>query len=69
MKKLLIYKEDGEFIIERVNEFGTGFKNHFKTVDGLLGRLDIYQRTNKLEEYQLDVSEDLRANVINLLNE
>ena len=68
MKKLLIYKEDDEFVFNRVNEFGTSFKSQFKTIEGLLERLEIYQRMNKLDEYQLDVSKELWSQVINFLN-
>lgn len=65
-KKLKIYKENGEFVIERINEFNHATKRFFVTQDGLFDRLKTYG--TGIADYQLDVSEELWATVINFLN-
>ena len=65
-KKLKIYKENGEFVIERINEFNHATKRFFVTQDGLFDVLKAY-RTG-IADYQLDVSEELWATIINFLN-
>lgn len=67
MKKLRIYKENGEFVIERVNEFNHAFKRSFITEEGLKEGLDAYLPV--MEEYKIEASEDVRALVINHLNQ
>ena len=66
MKILKIYKENGEFVIERVNQFDHATKRYFATEEGLKEGLDTYQLV--ISEYELEVSEDLWALVINHLN-
>ena len=65
-KKLKIYKENGEFVIERINEFNHATKRFFVTQDGLFDGLKAYG--TGIADYQLDVSQELWATVINLLN-
>lgn len=65
MKKILIYKYDNDFILERVNDFGHSWKRYFDSEKGLLEGLDAYR--DIISEYNLDVSEDLWATVINYL--
>lgn len=66
MKKLKIYKESGEFVIERVNEFDHATKRFFITKEGLLEGLQAYESV--LADYDLVVDTDLFATVINFLN-
>lgn len=66
MKKLLIYKENDEFVIERVNEFNHAFKRTFISEQGLLEGLESYQQV--ISEYELEVSEELWSMVLNFLN-
>lgn len=66
MKKLLIYKENAEFVIERINEFNHAFKRSFISEQGLFEGLHSYQQV--ISEYELEVSEELWALVINFLN-
>lgn len=65
MKTLKVYKENGEFIIERVNDHAT--KRYFINEDGLNDGLDAYQPV--IAEYELEVSDDLWALAINHLNQ
>lgn len=66
MKKLLIYKENGEFVIERVNEFNHATKRYFVSEDGLKEGLNAYRPV--IEEYQIEPTDEVWALVINLLN-
>lgn len=66
MKKLIIYKADNDFVIERVNEFNHASKRFFITEEGLKEGLDAYRPV--IDEYKLEVSKDLWALVINHLN-
>lgn len=66
MKKLLIYKENGEFVIERVNEFNHPFKRFYISEQGFLEGLQSYRQV--ISEYELEVSEELWSLVINFLN-
>ncbi|EOW8912828.1 hypothetical protein ACOVAE_003051 [Listeria monocytogenes] len=66
MKKLLIYKENGEFVIERVNEFNHAFKRNFISEQGLFEGLQSYQPV--IDEYELEVSDELWSLVLNFLN-
>lgn len=67
MKKLKVYKENGEFVIERVNEFNHATKRRFITEEGLKDGLDAYHPV--ISEYEIEPSEDVRTLVINHLNE
>lgn len=66
MKKLRIYKENGEFCIQRVNEFNHATKRYFITEDGLKEGLNAYLPV--IEEYGIEASEDVWALVINHLS-
>lgn len=66
MKKLLIYKENGEFVIERINEFNHAFKRKFITENGLLEGLQSYKEM--MMEYDIQVSDELSSVVMNFLN-
>lgn len=66
MKKLLIYKENEEFIIERVNEFNHSFKNKFISEQEFHEGLKTYKPV--IEEYELEVSEDLWGSTIKFMN-
>lgn len=59
MKKLKIYKESGEFIIERINEFNHATKRFFITEEGLLEGLQAYQSV--ISDYFIEVSENLQG--------
>lgn len=65
LKKLKVYKENGEFVVERNNEFNHATKRSFLTEDGLLEGLEAY--TNVLDDYEVEVSKELWAKVINFL--
>lgn len=58
MKKLKIYKEKGEFVIERVNQFDTSFKRFYLTEEGLIEGLDAFRPV--LHEYNIVPSDDVR---------
>lgn len=66
MKKLQIYKENGEFVIERVNQFDHATKRFFMLEEGFKEGLQAYKPV--INEYELEVSEELWAFVINFLN-
>lgn len=67
MKKLLIYKtENGDFCIERVNEFNHSTKRFFITEEGLKEGLDAYLPV--ISEYGIEASGDVWALVINHLS-
>lgn len=66
MKKLLIYKKNDEFVIERVNEFNHAFKQNFISEQGLLEAIHSYKPV--IDEYEVEVSNELWALIINFLN-
>lgn len=55
MKKLKIYKENGEFVLERINQFNHATKRFFITEHGLLEALDDYQYV--MHEYELHIEQ------------
>lgn len=67
MKTLKIYKENGEFVIERINEFNHSFRSMFITEEGLKEGLDSYNSV--MHEYEIEASDDVWALVINHLNQ
>jgi hypothetical protein len=67
MKKLKVYKQDGEFVIERVNEFNHSTKRFFITEEGLKEGLDAYHPV--MDQYEIEASEDMWALVINYLGQ
>lgn len=66
MKKLLIYKKNGEFFIKKVNEFNHTSKQNFISEQGFLEGLQSYQQV--MADYELEVSDELWSLVINFLN-
>lgn len=66
MKKLVLFMENGEFVIERVNEFNHATKRYFITEEGFLEGLQAYHPV--MDEYTLEVSDELWALVINFVN-
>lgn len=66
VKKLLIYKENDEFVIENVNSFNHSFKRRFISENGFYEGLQAYEPV--IAEYQLEVSDELWSKVINFLN-
>jgi hypothetical protein len=55
-KTLKVYKKNGEFVIERINEFNHATKRFFISEEGLKEGLDAYRPV--IDEYQIEVSED-----------
>lgn len=66
MKKLLVYMENEEFVVERVNEFTHATKRFFATEDGLFEAIEVYKPV--LSDYDIQISDELWAKVINFLN-
>jgi len=66
MKKLLVYMENEEFVIERVNEFNHAIKRFFISENGLFEGLEAYKPV--MSEYDIQVSDELWTKVINFLN-
>ena len=58
--------KSGEYVIERVNEFNHATMRFFITEKGLFEGLQVYQEV--IEQYNLHISEELWAKVINFLN-
>lgn len=59
MKKLWIYKEKDEFLLERTNGFNHATKRIFTTEDGLLEYLDIFVQNHDIDEYELDIPPEI----------
>lgn len=51
MKKLLIYKENGEFVLEHINSFGHSIKRYFISEIGLKEELELYEPV--LDQYKI----------------
>ena len=66
MKTLKIYMDNGEYVVEKVTEFDHSRRNFFATENGLKECLNAYKPV--LDEYELEVSADLWAMVINHIN-
>ncbi|RDU34712.1 hypothetical protein DRW41_22060 [Neobacillus piezotolerans] len=66
VKKLKVYKKDGEFVIERINEFNHSWKKSFVTEEGLKAGLDSYRPV--MDEYEIEAADGLFALVANHLN-
>ncbi|HWJ77579.1 MAG TPA: hypothetical protein VNR61_05850 [Niallia sp.] len=66
MKKLKIYMENEEFVIEHVNSFGHGIKRSFISENALKESLDSYAAV--IDQYELEVSDELWAMVINYVS-
>jgi hypothetical protein len=68
MKTLSIFRTDEGIIVERKNEFGAKFKSVYATENGLKECLDVYKSTDTIADYQLEVSDEFWALVINHIN-
>lgn len=66
MKTLKVYKENDEFVIERVNEFNHSTKRFFITEEGLKEGIDAYHAV--IDEYEIQVVKELQTLVIKHLN-
>ena len=62
MKKLKIYMEQGEFVLERINQFDHATKRKFISEKGLIEALESYP---DLSEYEIETDASLWAIVIN----
>jgi hypothetical protein len=56
-KTIKIYKENGEFVIEIINEFNHATKRIFATEEGLKEGLDVYHSV--IHEYEIEASENV----------
>jgi len=66
MKTLKVYKENDDFVIERMGELNHATKQCFSTEEGLKEGLDAYNAV--LDEYDVQVSKELWAMVIKHIN-
>ncbi len=66
-KTIKVYKENDEFVLERINQFNHSTKRTFITENGLLEGLEQYRYV--LDEYEIEVSDDLWGKVINHLHQ
>lgn len=66
MKKLKIYKQDNEFVVERVNEFNHTSKHFFSSELGLFEYLDANRHLFELHE--LEVNTELWTTVVNFIS-
>lgn len=66
MKFLNIYKENGEFVIERISESNEIRKRYFLAEGDLKEALAAYKFV--INDYQVEVSEEVRAIVAKCLN-
>lgn len=64
MKRLKIHEQEGEFVIERINQFDHATKRHFISEQGLIEALQSYP---DLEEYEIETDASLWAVIINAL--
>jgi len=67
VKTLKIYKENGEFVIEKINQFNHSTKRYFVTEEGLKEGLESYIPV--MSEYEIEAVDDVWAIVINHLTE
>lgn len=56
MKKLKIYKDNNEFIIEQINELNHSFKKKYITENGFFDALNAYKPV--IEEYDLSIQQE-----------
>ena len=66
VKKLDIYVEESLYVIERIDQFGHPTKRFFETTDGL--KEGLYACGSVIDEYEINVSENLWPFIINALN-
>lgn len=65
-KKMEVYKENEDYIIERTNEFNHAFKKRYSKA-GFIEALQHYKTHGKLEDYDIEASEEVWALVVNTL--
>ena len=65
IKRLLVYKENGDFVVEHVNAFNHATKRHYISEDGLREGLAPYKPI--MHEYDLQASEELKELVQSLI--
>lgn len=68
VKTLSVYRSSEGIIVERKNEFGTRFKSVFETTEAMLECLNGYKLVGNIDQYELEVSEEFWATVINFLS-
>lgn len=68
MKKLQIFKEQDDYVIRRINEFGTTFERRYSKA-GLIEAIQQYKTLGELEKYDIQAGDDLWPLVINTLSE
>lgn len=67
-KVLKVYKDNDDYVLERINQFGHAFKKRFSKA-GLIEALQQYKTTGELEEYDIQAADDVLTLVINTLSE
>lgn len=67
-KVLKIYKENDDYVMERINEFNAAFKRHYSKA-GLIEALQEYKTLGELEKYDIQASNEVWALVINTLSQ
>ncbi len=67
MKKLIIFKDNQDYVVQRTNEFGTKFEKRFVTEQGLEECLKDYKTNNVIDDYEIETSDDLWKFVIDTL--
>lgn len=67
MKKLRFYKENGEFVIERVNEFNHATKRYSISEEGFKEGLMAYKRD--IDDYVLEISKEIYKFVVKFMAE
>ena len=68
MGTLEIYNNDEGIVIEQINELNNNIKRIFETKQEMLKHLDSLKQTKELDAFELKVSEEFWADVINRLN-
>lgn len=67
MSVLKIYKENDDYVMERINDNAT-FKRHYRKA-GLIVALQEYKTLGELEKYDIQASNEVWALVINALSQ
>lgn len=67
MSVLKIYKENDDYVMERINDNAT-FKRHYSKA-GLIVALQEYKTLGELEMYDIQASNEVWALVINALSQ
>ncbi|WP_054860087.1 hypothetical protein [Gracilibacillus sp. JCM 18860] len=56
-----------DFVVQRINDFGTKFERRFVTKQGLEECLKDYKTNNVIDDYEIETSDDLWKFVIDTL--